>query len=214
MSNDTSASEQDGTPASLTPVDPSRRYFLIKTTSVVGAVGVAGAAVPFVGSWSPSAKARAAGAPIKIDFGRLQEGEQLGPIPAWRGKPIFLIKRGADAIQSLKDNQDGLADPDSANPAQQPESAVNSWRSTRPEIGIYVGICTHLGCSPQYQPEVEPKPFDENWKGGYFCACHGSKFDLAGRVYAGVPAPDNLEVPPYRFVSDGVVIVGEDGGAA
>ena len=213
MSNEPSAADDGGAPSSPAPIDKSRRYFLIKTTSVVGAVGVAGAAVPFVASWSPSAKARAAGAPVKIDFTRLQEGEMLGPIPAWRGKPIFVISRSADVVSRLEADTEKLADPNSENPAQQLESAMNPWRSKKPELGIYVGICTHLGCSPQYQPQVAPTSFDENWQGGFFCACHGSKFDLAGRVYSGVPAPDNLEVPPYRFVSDSVVIIGEEGAA-
>ncbi len=214
MSNEPSAAEEGDAPSSPAPIDKSRRYFLIKATSAVGAIGVAGAAVPFVGSWSPSAKARAAGAPVKIDFSRLQVGERLGPIPAWRGKPIFVLSRSADTIADLEAETDKLADPNSENEAQQPASSQNPWRSQKPEVGIYVGICTHLGCSPQYHPEVEAKPFDANWKGGFFCACHGSKFDLAGRVFKAVPAPDNLQVPPYRFVSDSVIIVGEEEGAA
>ncbi len=214
MSTEPSAADDGGAPSDPAPIDKSRRYFLIKATSVVGAVGVAGAAVPFVGSWSPSAKARAAGAPVKIDFSRLQEGELLGPIPAWRGKPIFVLSRGSSTLENLESDVEKLADPDSNNVAQQPEVARNPWRSIKPEFGVYVGICTHLGCSPQFQPEVAPQSFDENWQGGFFCACHGSKFDLAGRVYSKVPAPDNLEVPPYRYVSDMVVIVGESEGDA
>lgn len=214
MSNEPSAADDGGAPSTPAPIDKSRRYFLIKATSVVGAAGVAGAVVPFVASWSPSAKARAAGAPVKIDFTRLQQGEMLGPIPAWRGKPIFVISRSDETLANLEQDTEKLGDANSDNLAQQPESARNPWRSQKPELGIYVGICTHLGCSPQYQPEIEPKSFDENWQGGFFCACHGSKFDLAGRVYSGVPAPDNLEVPPYRFVGDSVVIIGEEEGAA
>jgi len=191
-------------------INKQRRYFLIGATAVVGAAGVVGAAVPFVASWVPSAKARALGAPATIDISKLQEGEMLGPTPAWRGQPIFVLSRTADAVERLKEPNDNLADPDSANPEQQPEYAQNPWRSLRPEIGIYVGLCTHLGCSPKYHGKVQPEPFDPNWQGGFFCPCHGSRFDLAGRVVKSVPAPDNLPVPPYRFVSDTVVVIGED----
>jgi ubiquinol-cytochrome c reductase iron-sulfur subunit len=191
-------------------INKQRRYFLIGATAALGAVGVVGAAIPFVASWSPSAKARALGAPATIDISKLQQGEMLGPTPAWRGQPIFVLSRPADAIERLKEQVADLADPDSANVEQQPAFAQNPWRSLRPEIGIYVGLCTHLGCSPKYYGKVEPQPFDPNWQGGFFCPCHGSKFDLAGRVVKSVPAPDNLPVPPYRFVSDTVVVIGED----
>ena len=183
----------------------SRRYFLIQATSAVGAVGAAGAAWPFIKYWTPSAKARAAGAPVKIDFSKLSPGEMLSPIVAWRGKPIFVVYRDQPSIDSLETDSGGLADPDSTNPEQQPDFAVNPWRSERPEIGVYVGICTHLGCSPKY---VETDNFENTGQGGFFCPCHGSKFDLAGRVVAGVPAPYNLEVPPYRFESDTVIVIG------
>ena len=188
----------------------SRRYFLIGATSAVAAVGVVGAAVPFLSYWSPSAKARAAGAPVKIDFSKLLPGEMLSPIQAWRGKPIFVIYRNEEAVNSLSNETDDLADPDSENAAMQPDYAKNDTRSLRPEIGIYVGICTHLGCSPKYQPEEK---LVESGVGGFFCPCHGSKFDLAGRVGKGLPAPDNLEVPPHRFESDTVVVIGEEGAA-
>jgi len=191
-------------------INKQRRYFLIGATAVVGAAGVVGAAVPFVASWSPSAKARALGAPATIDISKLQLGEMLGPTPAWRGQPIFVLSRTPDAVERLKQPNDNLADPDSINPDQQPAFAQNAWRSQRPEIGIYVGLCTHLGCSPKYHGKVQPEPFDPNWQGGFFCPCHGSRFDLAGRVVKAVPAPDNLPVPPYRFVSDTVVVIGED----
>jgi len=193
-------------------INKQRRYFLIGATAVVGAVGIVGAAIPFVASWSPSAKARALGAPATIDISKLQQGELLGPTPAWRGQPIFVLSRPADVVERLKQPNDDLADPESANPDMQPAFAQNAWRSQRPEIGIYVGLCTHLGCSPKYYGKVEPQPFDQNWEGGFFCPCHGSKFDLAGRVVKSVPAPDNLPVPPYRFVSDTVVVIGEEGG--
>jgi ubiquinol-cytochrome c reductase iron-sulfur subunit len=191
-------------------INKRRRYFLIGATAVVGAAGVVGAAVPFVASWVPSAKARALGAPATIDISKLQSGEMLGPTPAWRGQPIFVLSRTPDMIERLKQPNDNLADPDSTNPEQQPEYAQNPWRSLRPEVGIYVGLCTHLGCSPKYHGKVQPEPFDPNWQGGFFCPCHGSRFDLAGRVVKSVPAPDNLPVPPYRFVSDTVVVIGED----
>ena len=190
------------------PVDKERRYFLIGATSAVAAVGVAGAAVPFLASWAPSAKARALGAPIKIDVSRLQPGQLLGPIPAWRGKPVFVLSRSADVVERLKSEVDMLQDPDSTRLEQQPENLRNAWRSTKPEIGVYLGLCTHLGCSPKYYPVVEATSFDANWIGGFFCPCHGSKFDLAGRVYKAVPAPSNLEVPPYSFVSNTLIRIG------
>lgn len=195
------------------PVDKERRYFLIGATSAVAALGVVGAAVPFVASWSPSAKARAMGAPIKVDISRLEAGQLVGPIPAWRGKPVFVLSRTAEVLESLKSQTSMLQDPESLRP-QQPESSRNAWRSTKPEVGVYLGLCTHLGCSPKYYPVVGATEFEANWTGGFFCPCHGSKFDLAGRVYSGVPAPDNLEVPPYRYESDTVIVIGEAEGAA
>lgn len=194
-------------------VNTGRRNFLIGATSVVGAAGVAGAAVPFIGSWNPSARALAAGAPIKIDISKLTPGEILGPLPAWRDKPIFIVKRSEEQLEQLKTRQDRLADPDS-NREQQPEYAKNDTRSIRPDVLVLVGLCTHLGCSPQFKPVVQPEQFDNEWVGGFFCACHGSKFDLAGRVYAGVPAPSNLEVPPHFYESDAVLVIGLDEGTA
>ena len=187
-----------------------RRYFLIAATSAVSVVGAMGAAVPFVRSWAPSAKARAAGAPIRIDISRLRPGEILGPIPAWRGQPVFIVARTAANLEGLQSNDDALADPDSDNPAGQPEYARNPWRSRKPEIGVYLGLCTHLGCSPKYYGEVRAEPFDANWQGGFYCPCHGSRFDLAGRVVKGVPAPDNLNVPPYSYLSDTEILIGVD----
>ncbi len=187
-----------------------RRYFLIGATAAVGAVGVVGAAVPFVASWSPSAKARALGAPITIDISKLRPGEMLGPTPAWRGQPIFVLYRDDSSISGLEQDNTDLADPLSENPEMQPDYAVNPTRSRRPEIGVYIGLCTHLGCSPKFFGEVQPEPFDANWQGGFFCPCHGSRFDLAGRVVKGVPAPDNLPVPPHSFQSDTVIVIGVD----
>jgi ubiquinol-cytochrome c reductase iron-sulfur subunit len=199
----------DGAGADDDSVYRQRRYFLIGATSVVGGAGVVGAAVPFVKSWVPSAKARAAGAPIKVDVSRLREGEMLGPMPAWRGKPVFIIARDAATIANLEADNEELADPDSER-QQQPAYARNPWRSRRQETGVYLGLCTHLGCSPKFYGEVQPEPFDPTWKGGFFCPCHGSRFDLAGRVVRGVPAPANLEVPPYSYESDSVIVIGID----
>lgn len=212
MSAESGALESAAGPESLDPskVNKERRYFLIGASAVVGGIGVIGAAVPFVASWQPSARARALGAPVTIDISKLRPGEILGPTPAWRGKPVFVVYRTAEAISDLEQDEDDLADPDSDNPDQQPSYAKNPWRSKRPEIGIYLGLCTHLGCSPKYHGEVKAEPFDPNWHGGFFCPCHGSRFDLAGRVVKGVPAPDNLQVPPYEFISDTVVIIGQD----
>lgn len=194
-------------------VNTGRRNFLIGATSVVGAGGVVGVAVPFLGSWNPSARALAAGAPIKIDISKLVPGEILGPLPAWRDKPIFVVKRSEEMLTKLNSRNSRLADPGSDRP-QQPGYAQNDTRSIRPEVLVLVGLCTHLGCSPQFKPVVQAEQFDEEWLGGFFCACHGSKFDLAGRVYAGVPAPANLEVPPHYYESDAVIVIGEDGGIA
>ena len=188
-------------------VDKGRRRVLIGLSASVWGLGVAGAATPFVKSWSPSAKARALGAPIRVDISKLENGGLLGPIPAWRGKPVFVLKRTPDMIKALETLKDPLADAESTRP-QQPEYARNDTRSRKPDIGVYVGICTHLGCSPKYQgaAPVEVAPT----KGGFFCPCHGSKFDLAGRVYANMPAPANLEVPPYSFESDSIIVIGVD----
>ena len=194
-------------------IDTSRRRFLLASTSGVGAAGVAGIAIPFIVSMNPSARAQAAGAPVEVDVSTLQPGEQV--TVEWRGKPIWVLRRTEQNMEDLSTLNDRLADPMSEG-SKQPEYAKNLSRSRdkNPEIAVLIGICTHLGCSPTFRPELAPDDLGKDWKGGYFCPCHGSKFDLAGRVYAGVPAPTNLEVPPYKFLSDTVVLVGEDGGAA
>ena len=194
-------------------INKGRRNFLIGATTAVGTAGVVGVAVPFLGSWNPSAKALAAGAPIKIDISKLQPGDMLGPIPAWRDRPIFVIRRTDAMLGLLTQNTSRLADPKSEEP-QQPAYAQNDTRSIKPELLVLVGLCTHLGCSPKPRPVVEPTDFDPDWQGGFYCPCHGSKFDLAGRVYSGVPAPTNLEVPPYRYESESVIVIGEDEGTA
>lgn len=190
-----------------------RRNFLIGATSVVGSAGVVGVAVPFLGSWNPSARALAAGAPIKIDISKLVPGEIVGPIPAWRDKPVFVVKRTDEQLAKLNSKNDRLADPDSDEINQQPDYAKNETRSIRPDVLVLVGICTHLSCSPKFRPAIEPQEYDAEWVGGFYCPCHGSKFDLAGRVYSGVPAPTNLPVPPHYYESDSVIVIGEDGGA-
>lgn len=189
-----------------------RRYFLVGATSAVGAVGVGFAATPFVKSWNPSAKAKAAGAPVRIDISKLNPGEILGPIPAWRGQPVFIVYRTQASIDKLSDTKDSvlLADPSSQSEEQQPLYARNPWRSRRPEIGVYLGLCTHLGCSPKFHGKVQAESFDPNWQGGFFCPCHGSKFDLAGRVEKNMPAPENLKVPPYSFETENIIVVGLD----
>ena len=196
--------------AAANPV--SRRYLLIATSGVT-AVGAVGAAIPFVKSWTPSAKARALGAPIRADVSKLQAGEVLRPIPAWRGQPVFIVRRTEAEIELLKSNIQDLADPDSEKD-DIAEDSRNPWRSQRPEIGVYLGLCTHLGCSPKYYGEVKPEAFDPNWQGGFFCPCHGSRFDLAGRVAKNLPAPRNLVVPPYRYESQNVILIGEDAETA
>ena len=194
-------------------VNSGRRNFLIGATTVVGTAGVVGVAVPFLGSFNPSARTLAAGAPIKIDIGKLLPGEILGPIRAWRDKPIFIIKRTEEMLSKLNSKNERLVDPDS-NRVQQPGYAKNDTRSIRPEVLVLIGLCTHLSCSPKFRPAVQPQDFDANWIGGFYCPCHGSKFDMAGRVYSGVPAPSNLEVPPHYYESDSVIVIGEDGGVA
>jgi len=191
--------------------DSGRRRFLLGSTSVVGAAGVVGAIVPFVGSWNPSAKARAAGAPVRVDISRIEEGAIIGPIPAWRGRPIFVVRRTQEALAALDTlGEDVLQDPGSEQP-EQPEYAQNEYRSREPEILVLIGLCPHLFCSPTPRLAIRPEPFEANWKGGFYCPCHGSKFDMAGRVYNGSPASRNMEVPPYYYETDNVLVIGEDG---
>ena len=187
-------------------VNKSRRRLLIGATSAMGAVGAAGVAVPFLGSWNPSAKARAAGAPAKADISKLEEGQQM--IVEWRGKPVWVVKRSAESLSMLNDINGRLSDPKSELP-QQPEYVPNtSVRAVRDDIAVIVGICTHLGCSPTYKPEVGPQPFDDDWVGGFYCPCHGSRFDLSGRVFAGSPAPTNLVIPPHYYEGKNILVVG------
>ncbi|WP_019530952.1 ubiquinol-cytochrome c reductase iron-sulfur subunit [Dasania marina] len=194
-------------------VNTTRRRFLTAATTVVGAAGAVGVAVPFVGSWNPSAKAKAAGAPVKFDISRLEPGEMK--VVEWRGKPVYVVRRTPETLAALVGNADNLKDPDSTNTAQQPEYVGTITRSIKDEFLVLVGLCTHLGCAPKYRPEVGAADLGgESWIGGFFCPCHGSKFDLSGRVYQSVPASANLLVPPYTYESDSVIIIGVDQEAA
>jgi len=190
------------------PVNQSRRLFLTASTAVVGAVGVGVAAVPFIKSWNPSAKAKLAGAPVTADISALAEGQRL--VLEWRGQPIWIVKRSKQMLDVLPTLDPLLLDPTSTNLDQQPQYARNELRSIKPEVSVLVGLCTHLGCSPEMKAEIRPEPFDPNWKGGYFCPCHKSRFDMAGRVFQGVPAPINLLVPPHHYENDTTIIIGVD----
>ncbi|RZO21102.1 MAG: ubiquinol-cytochrome c reductase iron-sulfur subunit [SAR92 clade bacterium] len=192
-------------------VNESRRKFLLGATTVVGGAGVVGAAVPFVASWQPSAKAKAAGAPVKVNISKLEPGARM--VVEWRGKPVYIVRRTEEslaAINALDTNI--LRDADSVE-AKQPAYVDGSARtlSGKEEYLILVGLCTHLGCAPLYRPDVGAADLGgDAWLGGFFCPCHGSKFDLSGRVFAGVPAPKNLEIPPHSYESDSVVVIGID----
>ncbi|NOQ34816.1 MAG: ubiquinol-cytochrome c reductase iron-sulfur subunit [Methylococcaceae bacterium] len=188
-------------------VDTSKRQFLTSALTVVGAVGTGYLAVPFLSQMQPSSKAMAAGAPVDVDISRLESGQLLRV--AWRGKPVWILNRPPEMLKILEDMDPFLADP-SSNESIQPETSKNAVRSIEPEIFIAIGLCTHLGCSPTFRPEIAPPDLGDDWQGGFFCPCHGSKFDLAGRVYSGFPAPTNLEIPPYRYVTETQIIIGED----
>lgn len=193
-------------------IDTGKRRFLTAAASVVGGAGAAAVAVPFVSSMLPSAKAEAAGAPVEVDISKLETGQLL--TVEWRGKPVWIFRRSPEALANLETLDDSLRDPNSQVVSQQPEYCQNDTRSIRDELMVLVGICTHLGCSPTYRPDLAPADLGADWKGGFFCPCHGSRFDLAGRVYQGVPAPINLQVPPYHFQGDNLVVVGEDAQGA
>ncbi len=189
-------------------VNNSRRTLLVGVTSAVGAVGAGFVAVPFVKSWNPSEKAKAAGAPAKVDVSKIEPGSML--TAEWRGKPVYIVRRTEEALSNLPGLNGRLKDPENGNKEQQPAYADNINRSRKPELVVLLGVCTHLGCAPKYHAEVKAEPFDADWKGGWYCPCHGSRFDLSGRVFNGSPAADNLVVPPYSFESDSVVIIGVD----
>lgn len=191
-------------------VDLKKRRFLAVATGVVGGIGVAAAAIPFVSSLRPSARARALGAAVEVDISRMEPGEIQRV--QWRGRPVWVVLRTAAALDRLEGIEGRLRDPGSREP-QQPPYAQNRHRSIRPEVLVLIGSCTHLGCSPSYRPEAAPADLGPDWPGGFFCACHGSRFDLAGRVFAGVPAPANLVVPPHRYITPTLILVGDDEGA-
>ena len=191
--------------------DPKRRRVLVIATSVVGAVGAGFAAVPFISSMNPSAKARAAGAPVEADISKLEPGAMLRV--KWRGKPIWIVRRTPEMLEALPTLDPALTDPNSEVP-QQPDYCKNPNRSIKPEYLVAVGICTHLGCPPTFRPDVAPDDLGPDWKGGFFCPCHGSRFDLAGRVFKGVPAPTNLVIPIHTYLNDTTILVGQDQGAA
>lgn len=186
-------------------MDKGRRQFLTAATTVIGGIGLGLAGIPFVGSWLPSSKAQSLGAPIDIDLSKIEAGQKL-TVP-WRGQPIFIVHRTATEVSELPSLNSQLRDPLSQEP-QQPTYITELYRSIKPEFVVLVGICTHLGCVPLFKPT--PGSVQADWKGGFFCPCHGSTYDLAGRVYKGVPAPLNLVVPPYRYISDTILRVGEN----
>lgn len=188
-------------------VSQGRRRFLVGATAAVGGVGIVGAAVPFVASWNPSAKAEAAGAPVTVNVEKVEPGQQI--TVAWRGKPVWIIRRTQEMLDNIEQLNDKVRDPQSVE-AQQPEYANDVYRSVKPEIAVLVGLCTHLGCVPTYRPDVAPADLGEEWLGGLFCPCHGSRYDLAGRVYLSQPAPLNLEVPPYRYDDETIITLGLD----
>ena len=186
--------------------DKTRRKVLIGLTSAVGLSGLPFAATPFIAAWNPSAKAKAAGAPVKLDVSKMQYGQQIQV--AWRKQPVFIVRHTKESLASLDLGISKLADPNS-DQIEELYKGLNASRSRNPEYSVFSGVCTHLGCAPKYFPEVESKPWDATWNGGFFCPCHGSMFDIVGRVFKGVPAPTNLLVPPHMFEGS-ILTIGED----
>jgi ubiquinol-cytochrome c reductase iron-sulfur subunit len=192
-------------------IDLGRRRLLTAATAATGAIGVAFAATPFLASWKPSARAKALGAPVEIDASKLEPGSMLKV--EWRGKPVWVLRRTPEMLASLEKSTDFLLDPQS-EASTQPDFAKNPARAKNPEFFVVLGVCTHLGCSPLAKFTPGDVTVSADWPGGFYCPCHGSKFDLSGRVYKGVPAPSNLAVPPYTFLADGRILVGSDGAQA
>jgi len=188
-------------------VNKGKRDFLVAATSVVGGIAAGATAVPFAGSMFPSERAKAAGAPVEADISKLAPGGMQ--IIEWRGKPVWIVRRTQEMLDSIQKDNNLVADPKSEVP-QQPAYAKNEFRSIKPDIAVLIGVCTHLGCSPQFKSADAKGDMGMEWNGGFYCPCHGSKFDLAGRVFKGVPAPINLEVPQYKFVGDNKIIIGDD----
>lgn len=195
---------QDGNHPSR-PVDPGKRRFLARLTSALAGIGLISAAFPFLAAWRPSERAKALGGPIKVDLSSLAPGDKI--TVEWRGKPVWIIRRNQAMLNSLTEDEAELRDPTSEE-SKQPQYATNRFRSINEEFLVLIGVCTHLGCSPTYRPTAGE--LGAGWPGGFFCPCHGSSFDMAGRVFKGVPAPINLEVPPYRFASANEIIIGEE----
>ncbi|MDH3646356.1 MAG: ubiquinol-cytochrome c reductase iron-sulfur subunit [Gammaproteobacteria bacterium] len=189
-------------------LDHGRRHFLTLATSLAGGVGVVATAIPFLSSFRPSARARALGAPVEVDISKLEPGALIKV--EWRGQPVYVLSRTEEALATLATLEATVRDPLSEQ-AQQPGYAQNQHRSMRPEIFVMIGVCTHLGCAPAFRPDVAPVDLGPDWLGGFFCPCHGSKFDLAGRVYDGMPAQLNLTVPPHRFLNDSTLLIGDEG---
>jgi ubiquinol-cytochrome c reductase iron-sulfur subunit len=192
--------------AAPSQIDQEKRNFLITATACTGAIGAAAAAVPFIGSMLPSERAKAAGAPVEIDISKIKPGEMM--LEEWRGQPVWILNRTEEMTADLAKHNDQLADPD-CKVAQQPEYCKNANRAIKPNLAVMVGLCTHLGCSPQKKLEAGGD-MGENWTGGFFCPCHGSKFDLAGRVFKGSPAPTNLVVPPHQYLTETTLLIGVD----
>ncbi len=208
MSQDTIVHDDEGAVPPTLPPDPSRRFWIGTTCAVGGAAGVA-VAVPFVSTFQPSEKARAAGAPVEVDISTIPPGEMR--TVEWRGKPVWILRRTKEQLATLNVTTPELADPNSKRPGYTPAYAQNEWRSRKPDIFVCVGICTHLGCAPTPKFQLGAQPsLPNNWEGGFLCPCHGSTFDIAGRVFKNKPAPDNLEVPPYSYLSDTRIIIGVD----
>jgi ubiquinol-cytochrome c reductase iron-sulfur subunit len=192
---------------SSSDIDSGRRRFLTGAVTVMGGIGTAFAAVPFIASWTPSDRAKAIGAPVEVDISKLEPGQSTRV--KWQGKPVIIVRRTETSLAGITKLNDKVRDPQSVE-EQQPGYATNEYRSIKPEVLVLVGICTHLGCAPTYRPEVAAADLGPEWLGGFFCPCHGSRFDLAGRVYESVPAPTNLLVPPHKYLNDGRIIIGVD----
>ncbi len=208
---DINASDINASDTHANGVNSSRRRFLTGATSVLGGVGVAGAAIPFLAAWKPSAKAKAAGAPVKVNIGKLEAGARL--VVEWRGQPVYIVRRTAETLAAVDAIGDDILKDVSSAEASQPLYVSGSARTQpgKEEILVLVGLCTHLGCAPLYRPDVGAADLGgDSWMGGFFCPCHGSKFDLSGRVFAGVPAPTNLKIPPHSYETDSVIIIGVD----
>ncbi len=189
-------------------VDKNRRRLLVAAAGVMGGVGAGYVATPFILSMHPSERVKAAGAPVEVDIANIKPGELM--TVEWRGKPVWILRRDSGMLDDLQKLADELRDPNSEENTQQPTYAKNFNRSLNPEYLVVIGICTHLGCAPTFRPDKAPNDLGSQWKGGFFCPCHGSRYDLAGRVFKGVPAPSNLVVPPHRFITDNRILIGAD----